>query len=397
MHFQKLSVLASALLAQEAVAAVHGRHLHQKLHGKKDIVYAHTEIETVVDYVTVTVWGPPEETPAPAKVPVYKGNNAPPQPQPAPPAPVTTSAAPPPPSTTLTTAIKPKETVPVAPQVHVAQVEQAPAPKVEQAPAPKVDHGAAKVSVSPPSKPSSAPSTGSPAGGKRGLAYNSGSLLAPFLNSGTQCTWSYNWGQTPDPAAPSDLEHVPMLWAPIQLHEPTWASNVEKAIAKGAKNILSFNECDHASQCNMSPASAAAGHIRLMNPYSGKVRIGAPAITNSGSPGQGLDWLQQWLDSCGGKCAFDFCPIHWYSPADPAEFINHVKKAQKTCGKPVWITEFAPFGSPDEIDAFLQEVMPKLDADPNVERYSYFMVQPGSMVSNGNSLSKFGKTFAYGA
>ncbi|TPX11012.1 uncharacterized protein E0L32_008049 [Thyridium curvatum] len=411
MHFQKLTVLASALLAQEALAGSAHRFAHREYHDKKDVVYAHTEVETVVEWVTVTAWDPPESQPTKV-VSVFKGHHSapPPPPPPPPPAPTTTSTsstssssstsvAPvvPAPATTLATSIKP--------QVQVAQASQPPALKAEANVDVSVGLGIGGGSVSTPAASptgSTGGSSGAPSGGnKRGLAYNQGNLLSAFLNSGTKCNWSYNWGQTKDAGAPDSLEFVPMMWGPGPNHEPTWPSSAEKAIAAGTKDFLSFNECDHPGQCNMSPSDTAAAHIRLMNPYQGRVRISAPAITNSNSPGQGIDWLKQFFAACNGKCAVDFCAAHWYSPADPDEFLSHMVNVHNACqGKPVWITEFAPFGSDDQIDAFLKKVMNAMDNDPKynfIERYSYFMVGPGSMISSGTSLSSYGKTFAYGS
>ncbi len=79
------------------------------------------------------------------------------------------------------------------------------------------------------------------------------------------------------------------------------------------RTLLSFNECDNAGQCNMDAASAAQQHINIMNKYSGRVRISTPSITNSGSVGQGVSWLNQFVQACNGQCVYDFCAAHWYN------------------------------------------------------------------------------------
>jgi len=61
--------------------------------------------------------------------------------------------------------------------------------------------------------------------------------------------------------------------------------------------------------------------------------------------------------------------------------------------RPVWITEFAGSGTIDEQNTFLETVLPWLDAQPYVERYAYFMVEEGSLLS-ADGLSLIGSTFA---
>jgi hypothetical protein len=70
-----------------------------------------------------------------------------------------------------------------------------------------------------------------------------------------------------------------------------------------------------------------------------------------------------------------------------------VTDAHTQTGKNVWITEFGASGSDDQVNTFLETVMPWLDSQSFVERYSYFMASEGKLISGG-SLSTYGKTFA---
>lgn len=189
-----------------------------------------------------------------------------------------------------------------------------------------------------------------------------------------------------------------MLWG-LKLDFPQiWAANAQKAIDAGSRCLFSFNEPDLGAQANMSPQLAAAKHIEHMNPFAGKALIGSPSITNSVDPNQGIGWLKQWFDACGGQCAVDFVNIHIYG-VDTKTFLDHLINVHNTFQKPVWITEFAFSGSDEEINSQLATVMGAIENDPAyafVERYSYFMVEQGMMVK-GDSLSTYGNTFAYGA
>jgi hypothetical protein len=231
---------------------------------------------------------------------------------------------------------------------------------------------------------------------KRGLAYNNPQLLARFLNSGTKVSWAYNWGQYDDSG--TSLEFCPMLWGLKLDFAQTWPANAQKAIDGGSKCLFSFNEPDLGAQANLSPQVAAQKHIELMNPFAGKALIGSPAITNSGAANQGIDWLKQFFAACAGKCQVDFVNVHIYG-VDTTTFLTHLRNVNAAFGKPVWITEFAFDGSDDQINTQLETVIDQIENNPTysfVDRYSYFMAADGHLVQ-GNSLSVYGNTFAYGA
>jgi len=349
----QLLVLASAV---SATALNAHRHAHHQAHIKRDVIFAHTAYTTVTVKATVTVYDDdvPSASPGIFAVPDDRKEKYAP-------AAATVSAAP-----TVAAPPPPPEVTPLAQVLVPTSIPEVPAAGI----------------VAP----------GGP--GKRGLAYNQGNLVKSF--SGGKPTWTYNWAQVADGGAGSDHEFVPMMWGPPHLNG--WEGNAEKAIANGAKNFLSFNECDHPSQCNMGAGAAASLHQQVMNPYGGRVRISTPAITNSQDPNQGIGWLRQFLGACGGQCVYDFCAVHWYDVPDPQLFLDHLEAAAKVCGKPIWVTEFAPINSDDATtDDFLGKVMKSMDTDPKysfVERYAFFMLADG-MLTRGNQLSTYGKTYAF--
>jgi outer membrane biosynthesis protein TonB len=332
----------------------------------------------------------------------------------------TTEAPPPPPQTTLVTVSKEPEPSPEPspepqpePQPEPAP-EPSPEPSPEPQPAPETDP-IVDISIPPVLNPAPATSSTVPAttstpnpppssgggsvgfGSKRGLAYNDASMANIFDAACTACKWAWNWGS--DPAGLSEsINYVPTLWGPAPLHSQYWDQNAEKALAKGSKALLSFNECDNAGQANLAPDVAATEHIKFMNKYSGKALIGAPSITNSGNPGEGVQWLEAFVSACDaqGGCAIDFCNVHWYSEVQYGETLfDHLEAAHKACGgRPIWLTEFAPFGSDEAISAFLQDALPRLDALEYLDAYSYFMVSAGSLMSSSTSLSTYGQTYA---
>lgn len=414
-----------ALSANGALAANHRRHLHH--HDKKAIVYESTETVTDITWVTVTVGNGGETVGAtstqsiitPTAVASTSSSVTTPTAVASTPStsssvvvPSTTSSA-----TTLVTSTKAASSAeaPTSSEAATSSVFDTPGINVAEAAstyststaeaatteAPTTIAVASSTYVASSAAAATTAASSSSSGNKRGAAYNTASLISPLLGDGTKLSWAYNWGSSSDGLSDisSSLEYVPMLWGTGSDHTSYWSSNAQSAISAGSSHLVSFNEPDNSGQSNLTPAEAATGHQTYMNPFADQARIGAPAITNSNIAGESIDWLSSWIDSCGGSCSYDFCPAHWYNTIDAGadDLLSFVKKVYDTCGKPVWITEFEPTdGSDEEKASFLQTVQEAFDSDEYsyVERYSYFMVADGNLVSGG-SASTFGSTFAY--
>ncbi|CCX05722.1 hypothetical protein FPQ18DRAFT_106351 [Pyronema domesticum] len=233
------------------------------------------------------------------------------------------------------------------------------------------------------------PSLETRSAGKKGLAYNDVNLCSQFTSG--DISWAYNWNMEPQSRV-QGREYVPMLWGPKMFSE--WSKNANTAIKSGAKNLLGFNEPDLHEQSNMSPAAAAAAWREHMEPFVGKARLGAPAVTNSGTPGQGLDWLRSFLGQCSG-CTIDFVPVHWYEPNGDVEYFKkHMAEAYKVGGgRKIWLTEFGvPGASPEKQAEFIKTVTPWMDAQDWIERYSYFGVFENWLLQGGR-LNFAGKTY----
>lgn len=170
-----------------------------------------------------------------------------------------------------------------------------------------------------------------------------------------------------------------MLWSNADDLTSIWNGNVQNAISKyGADSVLAFNEpdgcCWECGNSCMNVTLAVSAYQQWVQPWAGKVRLGAPAVTNSITTGMGVDYLEQFVKSCK-RCTIDFIPIHWYgSVLDPGSFKTYVQSVRTKFRKPIWITEFGTTsGTDDQIIAFLKNVLPWLDRQAYVERYAYFM------------------------
>jgi len=207
---------------------------------------------------------------------------------------------------------------------------------------------------------------------KRGLAYNNAALTQFFIGSNSKVSWAYNWGQDTSGLA-SGLEYVLMLWNNNLSLTGPWAAAASNAIASGSSHLFSFNEPDISSQANMDVNTVAQAYMSYIQPFAGKAKLGALAVTNGGGS-MGLTYLSNFISNCS-SCTIDFVNIHWYDSATNFEYFkSHVEQAYTAGGnRPIWITKFATTGTEDEQNTFLEVVIPWLDAKPYVERYAYFM------------------------
>ncbi|OBT38940.1 hypothetical protein VE00_10492 [Pseudogymnoascus sp. WSF 3629] len=262
-------------------------------------------------------------------------------------------------------------------------------------------------STSSPSTTSSSTPTSTPGStGKRGLAYNNNnpSANAEYANlfkGYSKVSWGYDWGY-PSWDLDASFEFVPMLWGLPSGSDPAWTNAVQTA---KTKSILGFNEPDltYSASSNILPANAASGYKTYIEPFAGSRNIGMPNVlwnnvgTSSGGEYNSAQWTQYFLGNCT-SCHFDFAAIHYYQDCFPADgqsgaewFMGNVTDAYKTLHLPVWVTEFECYGSEDQQIAFLQQVLPWMDAQSYVVRYAYFGVFPGYLLNSaGNGLSNLG-------
>ncbi|KAL9628318.1 MAG: hypothetical protein Q9164_007320 [Protoblastenia rupestris] len=221
-------------------------------------------------------------------------------------------------------------------------------------------------------------------------------------------TWAHNWDSN-RAGLPSHYDYVPTLHSTKEVHTGQWDNNVKKIISSGKTvYLMSFNEPDIAAQANMSPGAAVAGFYQYMKKYaSDNIKIGSPSVSNgvgtnpaTGQP-MGLDWLKPFLQECAG-CPISFVPVHWYGCTDGCSTADDVALFKKQMNAamsaavvngqkvPVWIPEFQCLG---DAQAFLEEILPWLDDQGQIERYSYFMVQDG-ILTQGNGVSDLGAKYA---
>ncbi|KAG9081201.1 hypothetical protein FRC06_005728 [Ceratobasidium sp. 370] len=82
----------------------------------------------------------------------------------------------------------------------------------------------------------------------------------------------------------------------------------DRAVEQGWDMILTLNEPDITGTL---PTDAAAWYIQHINPLN--LKKAAPAVTSSKGPGQGLDWLAQFISACAGNASFSPLQCHMVS------------------------------------------------------------------------------------
>ncbi|CAJ2507225.1 Uu.00g084110.m01.CDS01 [Anthostomella pinea] len=256
--------------------------------------------------------------------------------------------------------------------------------------------------------------------GKRGLVYTNGTLTLPYSQAGqnSQVSWAYNYYYLPATNGPNGtasgpggmsankdfnpaLTFIPMLFRGDDTYTGSlWLNGgAQAAINNGADSLMSFNEpdlCDAGSACMTIPQSVA-GFQKYFQPFAGKAKLGAPAVSSSIKAAQGLQYLDWFIGNCTG-CQIDFINLHWYSSVYNFNYFqSYMQTAYAMFGKPIWVTEYGSDGSYDpeaQIEFFMQETEQWMDAVPYIQRYAYFIDAPGSLINpDGNGLSAQGAIF----
>ena len=189
--------------------------------------------------------------------------------------------------------------------------------------------------------------------------------------------WFYTWGTTmPSQTGIGNIEFVPMFWGSGNVNLDNIAAVKQMKSNGTAHYILGFNEPDMPGQANMTVQAALTLWPQLES-------IGLPL----GSPATSWptrQWMYDFMDAAIAQHRrVDFICVHMYVGLDDASFIQVLKDLYSKYHLPIWITEFATADfsatttsnnryTPAQVLAFMQRLLPKLEALPYVKRYSWF-------------------------
>ena len=244
--------------------------------------------------------------------------------------------------------------------------------------------------------------------GKKGADFSTNTSTGTWWGNtiNTQAHWFYTWGLTvPTELVPQNCEFVPMFWGASSVTDANIAY-VQSLHTKGLANyVLGFNEPDLSDQSNMSVSQALALWPKLES-------IGLPL----GSPAASwptIQWIYNFLDSCKAQGRrVDFICVHMYVGTDDNAFIQTLQDLYNKYKLPIWITEFATCANnattmsanpytPAQVLAFMQRLLPKLEALSFVQRYSWFSgsptssrLWPSALVDKYGNLTDLGQWYA---
>lgn len=193
---------------------------------------------------------------------------------------------------------------------------------------------------------------------------------APQAIDAVGARWYYNWTPRLSKAA-TRAEFVPMIWGAQNLD-----ANLQAAVDSGARELLTFNEPDSATEANVTVEQAIALWPKL---EATGLRLGSPATT-TGSP-----WIDQFMAVAKQRhLRVDFLCLHWYgdiTAPDPVGALHdYLQTYWDRYHLPIWLTEYsgADFSfhrrrtTVTDNARFAAAAAAMMDKLPYVERYAWF-------------------------
>lgn len=190
--------------------------------------------------------------------------------------------------------------------------------------------------------------------------------------------WNYTWGWAFGEGQPEEVEFLPMFWGKGSVAENTLSYLKEEILNGRCKKVLGFNEPDGKNQANMTVEQALELWPQIQ---ALKVPLGSPAVTDNQD---GKDWLDDFMQGVEERgYRVDFICVHNYGGPNASSFMNDIQYFIDKYKRPILITEFAvaDWGaqtieendySPDEVLAFMKEVLPWLEQNDNILGYAWF-------------------------
>lgn len=212
---------------------------------------------------------------------------------------------------------------------------------------------------------------------KRGLADkyqecgNWGST--PGLDANAAFSFAYDWGPTDCPNIPAS-KTVPMIWGTADVK-----AYATKSLPRGSEALLGFNEPNGQSAIDPTEAAKLWPQVEAIAKRSGISRIGSPAMAG-GASASGTKWLRTFLAACKG-CKIDFMAIHYYGCSVPGLSDVIATISSIGGGKPVWVTETncnLAQGPVSKQSDYMRGVIPMLNSNPKVERFSWMCGERGA-------------------
>jgi len=249
---------------------------------------------------------------------------------------------------------------------------------------------ASALSLLPASAVGATPLTPPPARPKRGLGMSVKNADWREKLRAVNASWFYSWSPFVPEGIPAGVEFVPMFFS------HTSDEKIAEAAAGFKRNqcshLLGLNEPDAKEQGNLSVEAALDLWPKFME-------LGLPL----GSPGcvhPDNEWMKAFMQGVEeGSLRVDFVSVHSYGGPSADALMRRLEAVRDLYQRPIWITEFGVGDwqaktvgenrhSAARVEAFMQELLPRLDACDFVERYAWFPARPTSIPLGTSALFK---------
>jgi hypothetical protein len=173
---------------------------------------------------------------------------------------------------------------------------------------------------------------------------------------------------------------------------------------QGSMRLLGLNEPDQEKQGNMSVEAALEFWPKLM---ALELPLGSPGCVHPDK-----EWMKAFMKAIDERSwRVNFVSVHSYGGPNADALMKRLEAVRDLYKRPLWITEFGVGDwqarsraenrhSPERVRAFMEELLPRLDACGYVERYAWFPAKPTSaplgssaLFNEDGSLTPLGETY----
>lgn len=216
---------------------------------------------------------------------------------------------------------------------------------------------------------------------KRGLGMSTRNVLWAEKLAAINAAWFYSWGPLQSESVPPGIEFIPMVFR--ERENEDFAAVAKSIKRQKSTHLLGLNEPDEKKQGNMSVEAALDFWPRLM---ALNIPLGSPGCVHPDNA-----WMKAFMQGVDERSLrVDFVNVHSYGGPGVDSLMRRLEAMRDLYQRPLWITEFAVGDwqaktaetnrhRPERIEAFLEQLLPRLDACPFVERYAWFPARPTSI------------------
>ena len=215
---------------------------------------------------------------------------------------------------------------------------------------------------------------------KRGLGLSTKNTDWREKLAALNVNWFYTWAPQKPEGVPPEIEFVPMVFR--KTTDEKFAEAAASIRGQKSTRLLGLNEPDAPKQGNMSVEEALAFWPQLM---ALDIPLGSPGCVHPDK-----DWMKAFMQGVDERgLRVDFVNVHSYGGPNADALMKRLESVHALYKRPLWITEFGVgdwkaktreenVHTPERVQAFMEQLLPRLDACEFLERYAWFPAKPSS-------------------